>query len=70
MKKIISIEGMSCNHCVMHVTNALKEVAGVSMVNVDLKKNKADVEGSALDDEALKNAVTEAGYEPVSILTV
>ena len=70
MKKIVTIEGMSCGHCVMHVTNALKEVPGVSRVNVDLEKSRADVEGDALDETALKNAVTEAGYEPVAVETV
>ena len=29
MKKKISIEGMSCSHCVNHVTNALSEIDGV-----------------------------------------
>ena len=29
IKKKLSIEGMSCQHCVMHVANALKELEGV-----------------------------------------
>ncbi|MGA2547992.1 MAG: heavy-metal-associated domain-containing protein [Rectinemataceae bacterium] len=67
MNKILSIEGMSCNHCVMHVKNALVEVSGVESVEVDLAKKSAVVVGGALDDAALKTAVAEAGYEVVAI---
>ena len=67
MKKTLSIEGMSCKHCVMHVKNALVEVAGVESAVVDLADKSAVVTGGALDDAALRAAVAEAGYEVVSI---
>ena len=64
--KTISIEGMSCGHCVNSVTEALKAVAGVTSVNVDLAGKKAVVEGTA-DDAALKAAVEDMGYDVVGI---
>lgn len=68
MKKTINIEGMSCMHCVNHVTEELKKVEGVSKVQVDLDAKKAVVEvGCCTSDDALKAAVEEAGYEAVSI---
>jgi len=67
MKKTLSVEGMSCNHCVMHVKNALEDVAGVHSAAVDLASKKAIVEGDNLSDAAMKAAVAEAGYEVVSI---
>lgn len=68
MKKKVFIEGMSCNHCVAHVEGALKEVDGVRSVKVDLKGKNAVVElAHELDNEKLKEAVEEAGYEVVSI---
>ncbi len=67
MKKTLSIEGMSCGHCVNHVKNALADVAGVESAEVDLGTKKAVVSGLALDDAALKAAVAEAGYEVVAI---
>ncbi len=67
MKKTLSIEGMSCGHCVMHVKNALADVAGVESAEVDLASKKAVVSGAALDDETLKAAVAEAGYEVVAV---
>lgn len=61
------VEGMSCNHCAMAVTNALKELEGVTNVNVDLDNKKVEVEGANLVDEQLKEAVEEAGYDVVEI---
>ncbi len=62
MKKVISIEGMMCQHCVAHVTKALAAVPGVETVDVSLENNQAVVTGTAADD-ALTAAVTDAGYE-------
>jgi copper ion binding protein len=66
MKTTLTIEGMSCEHCVHHVTEALKGVSGVSSADVDLKKKSAEVEhGESVSLDALKAAVEEAGYEVV-----
>jgi copper chaperone len=67
MRKILSVEGMSCKHCVAHVRDALAEVSGVESVDVDLASKRAIVVGASLDDAALKAAVSEAGYEVVAI---
>jgi len=67
MKKVLSIEGMSCAHCVAHVKEALESVAGVTKADVNLEKKQAVVEGSTLDDSAMKSAVAEAGYEITAI---
>ena len=66
MEKVISIEGMMCQHCVAHVTKALTEVSGVESVNVSLENKNATVTGSA-DDAALTAAVVDAGYEVTGI---
>jgi copper ion binding protein len=64
MKTTLSIKGMSCDHCVHHVTKALKEVSGVSAAKVSLEQNSAEVEHTdSVTLAALKAAVEEAGYE-------
>lgn len=68
MKKIISIEGMSCGHCAMRVKKALEETAGARSATVDLVSGKAEVEGPDLDPNMLRGAVAKAGYTVVSIL--
>jgi copper chaperone len=67
MKKILSIEGMSCDHCVAHVTNALTGVSGVESAEVSLEQKSAVVTGGVFDDAALRAAVADAGYEVVAI---
>jgi copper ion binding protein len=66
MKTILKIDGMSCEHCVKHVTEALEGVAGVNSAKVNLKKNSAEVKhGDDVTLDSLKAAVVEAGYEVV-----
>ncbi|HCX63240.1 heavy-metal-associated domain-containing protein [Aminipila sp.] len=68
MKKKILIEGMSCQHCVGHVTEALGEICGVKSVNVDLDNKNAVVDlAHPVDDVKFKEAIDEAGYEVVGI---
>lgn len=68
MKKKILISGMSCEHCVMHVTSALQELPGVSKVKVSLEGKNAVIEASEdVSDEAVKTAIDEAGYEVTGI---
>ena len=66
MKKKISIEGMSCEHCVAHVKNALEGIDGVSAVEVNLQGKYAAVE-TDVNDEILKEAIEEEGYDVVKI---
>ena len=58
----LSVEGMMCPRCVAHVKEALSAVKGVSSVEVSLEEKSATVTGKASLD-ALKDAVTRAGYE-------
>ena len=68
MKKIMTIEGMHCNHCSMRVENALKEFAGVKNVKVNLEKKTATVNlKDDISDEILFNKVKELGFEPLNI---
>ena len=64
MKTTLQIEGMSCEHCVRHVTQALEELAGVASVAVSLAEKKAIVEHEdSVTLEQMKGAIEEAGYE-------
>ncbi len=67
MKKVVLINGMSCEHCQARVEKALNAIDGV-VAKVNLKKNIAVVDlKSEIEDQVLKNAVNGAGYEAVSI---
>jgi copper ion binding protein len=66
MLKKYTVEGMTCNHCVHHVTMALSEVEGVKDVKVSLAEKSALVNSEdSVQFETLKAAVEEAGYKLV-----
>lgn len=63
MKKILDIEGMMCQHCVMHVRKALEKIDGVTVEEVSFEKNQAVVTlHAALDDKIFNDAIEDAGY--------
>jgi copper chaperone len=57
-----TVEGMTCAHCVLSVTEEVSEVPGVEKVDVDLASGRMVVRGD-VTDEAVRAAVSEAGYE-------
>ncbi|WP_221583678.1 heavy-metal-associated domain-containing protein [Microbacterium sp. G2-8] len=62
MQKTYTVQGMTCQHCVMSVTEEVREIDGVEQVDVDLASGRLDVTAPSLDDAAVKAAVEEAGY--------
>ena len=66
MKTTLTIDGMMCNHCRMHVEKALSAVDGVTAVTVDLEAKTATVESAAeISRDVLRAVVTDAGYTPL-----
>lgn len=68
MKKIVSIEGMCCDHCAARVEKALSAISGVVSADVKLKKKLAVVRSrEEISDEEITKVVEDAGYKVVSI---
>ncbi len=67
MTKKIIIEGMMCEHCAGRVEKALREIDGVSDVAVSLEGKSATVTAGEVGDDAFRTAISDAGYEVVSI---
>jgi copper ion binding protein len=66
MKTTLKVDGMSCDHCVKHVTEALEGIEGVQSAVVSLADENAVVEhGDGVSLALMKAAVEEAGYEVV-----
>ena len=61
----LRLSGLTCDHCVAHVTEELKALDGVKNVSVVLHKGGQSVatvvSDVLLDDDALRDAVDEAG---------
>lgn len=65
METVIRVEGMMCPHCKARVESVCKAVDGIQEAVVDLQKKQVTVTGSG-SVEAVKKAITEAGYEVLS----
>ena len=63
-KLILEIDGMSCSNCVKHVEAALLDVDGVDVLEVEVGRAVVDTE---VDEDTLRDALEEVGYELVSI---
>ena len=67
MNKLMKIEGMMCAHCSGRVEKALNALEGAT-ATVDLAAGTASITLSApVEDQVLVDAVTEAGYQVVSL---
>ncbi|MEV8099577.1 cation transporter [Kitasatospora sp. NPDC085879] len=61
-----TVAGMSCGHCEKSVTSEVSGIPGVTEVAADAKAGTVTVSSAApLDDEQVRAAVDEAGYELV-----
>ena len=60
--KIFLVEGMSCQHCVNRVMEAVNSIDGVSGT-VNLKNGTVTVSTDrSISDDTIKNAIEKAGY--------
>jgi copper chaperone len=61
-----AVEGMTCEHCVRHVTEELTALPGVEAVAVDLRPGALSsvvvTATRTLGDDEVREAVEEAGY--------
>jgi copper chaperone len=60
------VEGMSCDHCRVAITDEVSRVSGVDSVEVDLEAKRVRVGGTDVDESAVIDAVDEAGYDAVA----
>lgn len=59
----LTIEGMSCSHCVSAVQTALRNTPGVKTASVEIGSADVDYDESAVTPQQLADAVGEEGYE-------
>jgi copper chaperone CopZ len=61
-----TVSGMSCGHCEKAISEELSALAGVTEVAADAGAGTVTVSSAApLDEEQVRAAVDEAGYELV-----
>jgi Cu+-exporting ATPase len=64
MEKKLSVEGMTCQHCVKRVTKIIEKASGVSDVQVSLESKEAvftcDETGTSVDE--ILQAINDFGF--------
>ena len=61
-----AVKGMTCRHCAMSVAEEVEQVPGVAAVEVNVEAGRVLVRGDGFSDQAIHEAVDDAGYEVVS----
>lgn len=67
---IAGVNGMTCNYCVESIKETLGTQEAVAATEVDLDSAQVTITfkpGQTLDDAAIRQLITEAGYELTSI---
>lgn len=61
----LSVSGMSCNHCVRAIENALKNVDGISETRVSLSENTVELkfDSTFVSKEKIASVIEEEGYK-------
>jgi copper chaperone len=60
------VEGMSCGHCKLAITDEVSRVSDVEAVEVELGTKLVRVRGAGVDAGDVVSAIDEAGYEAVA----
>ena len=65
MQKVLKVEGMTCEHCVQTVTEAVSKMSGVEKVDVSLEQKEVtvDFDESQTEMEKISAQIEEAGFE-------
>jgi copper chaperone CopZ len=68
METTLMIEGMTCEHCVRHVTKALNEISGVKALSVIVGQAKVAYDPALITPESIAAALKEAGALGVNVV--
>lgn len=64
-KTVLPVRGMHCRSCARHIDEALRRVAGVTHVDVDIDAGevRVDHDRARVSEDVLVATVAAAGYE-------
>lgn len=64
---ILSVQGMSCGHCVKAVEGSVGQLEGVSLVNVKLAEKQVEItyDESQVSLDKIKETIEDQGYDVV-----
>ena len=63
MRHVIKVPDISCRHCQMKISEALRGLAGIRSLVVDLEKKEVRLDSEWSRDQVLEK-IREIGYHP------
>ena len=65
MKKLLNVDGMTCDHCVNTIQEALVKLVGILSVEVDIEKKQVIIEfdEKRANSEDLIEKIEAVGFE-------
>lgn len=60
----IKVSGMSCQHCVSAVTEALEKLEGLEEIVVDLSANEVTFVNNGVAREKIRSTISQIGFDP------
>ena len=68
IKKVVTIEGMMCEHCKNKVETSLSSINNVSKVKVNLKNKTATIYSTkSISNDDIKNSISKLDYKIINI---
>jgi copper chaperone CopZ len=64
---VLSINGMSCGHCLNAVRQALSDTPGVTVDSVRIGRAEVQYDPTLVTPATIEAAVTDAGYEAIRL---
>lgn len=64
-QETLIVEGMTCQHCVQTIKEALEKIAGTNKVAVDLDKKEVQVDYNEVETnlQEISDKIVEVGFE-------
>ena len=62
MTETLTIDGMTCEHCVRAVRDALEGVDGVTVESVQIGEARVDLDETRVTTDGIATALEEEGY--------
>jgi copper chaperone len=60
------VNDMTCGHCASLITRAVKGADKDAKVQVDIARQRVEIESIAANSQELSDAIKDAGYTPVA----
>jgi copper chaperone len=61
------VQDMTCGHCASTITKAVQATDQAAQVHIDLAAHRVDIDPGVADAQALRAAISDAGYTPVPL---